>query len=128
MALSPDKLIQAVAVLRPEGGAPKAAPSSRTIGEWRSPPDAAKRAATLMRRLGLDAEESGPGALNITGSVKAFQALFGVTLEESSRGGIHCSGGKTELPLAKLPEPLRDLILQIGFEQPPDFGPGGGFS
>lgn len=127
MALKPDTEVRAVAVLMPAGGRPAAAPSTANIGDWKPTASALKSVSAAFEKLGFAVSKTPGGTLDVSAPARTFESVFGVKLAEGASGGIVCKGGDVDLPLNKLPEPLRAQIHAIGFEQPPDFGPTGFF-
>lgn len=127
MALKPGTEVRAVAVLTPSGGRSRAAPSSANIADWKPTAAALKTAIAALEKLGFTVTKTPGGALDVSAAVKTFESVFGVKLAEAANGGIAVQGGGVDLPLAKLPDALREQLHAIGFEQPPDFGPTGFF-
>lgn len=123
MPLKPETVVSAVAVLRPAKGRPGRAPSAATLEKWAPPPGASERAVGALRALGFDASQAGLGSIIFSAKAKTFESVFGVSLENTPRGGVVCSGGSPDLPVGNAPPQLADLFLSAGFEQPPDFGP-----
>lgn len=76
--------------------------------------------------LGFEVQEISPGVLLLTGEPALFEKEFGSTVSMDDSGAHVSSGGQQSraLPLDALPRDLRGKIDQIGFDSPPDFGPG----
>lgn len=123
MPIPDSEIIHALVVLAP-AGRPAGAPSAATLHEWQPQAGAAQTATALLRQLGFTVEPSGPNALRISGRAGLFHNVFQAVLNRTERGGVVCGDESPDLPLAALPAALRAVVSAIGFEQPPEFGPG----
>lgn len=62
-----------------------------------------------------------------------FASVFGVRLQALPTGRVAIQGAPAstpagELPRTTLPSELQAAVTHVLFTEPPDFGPGGGFS
>jgi hypothetical protein len=123
MPIPDSEIIHALVVLAP-AGKPSGPPTAANLAEWQPPAGAADAATAFLRQLGFTVEPSGETALRISGRAGLFQNVFQTVLKKTKRGGVVCHDDSPDLPLAALPAPLRAVVEAVGFEQPPEFGPG----
>ncbi|MCL4796112.1 MAG: hypothetical protein KJZ84_16240 [Bryobacteraceae bacterium] len=126
MRIADEETIAALVVLRPRGR-PSGPPRVENLADWTPAPGTAEAATAILRQSGFTVEESGQGALRVSGSARLFRNVFSTELERSERGGVVTGSGSPDLPLESLPPSLGSLLAAAGFEQPPEFGPGGEF-
>lgn len=98
-------------------------------------PDAtlADRVVTAFQALGFTCGEVVGGSFSIEAAPSVFQQVFGVSpqpgpdgrMHERPRRGLRAAAKPlSELPIDKLPQPLRPLVKAVVFSEPPAFGPG----
>ena len=78
-----------------------------------------------LEQLGFEVHVISDGVLLLTADVSVFEKGFGTSVTVNDAGPRVFSGGKEtrQLPPAALPATLREQIVEIEFEAPPDFGP-----
>jgi hypothetical protein len=123
MPIPDSEIIHALVLLAP-AGKPSEPPTAANLREWLPPAGAADAATAFLRQLGFTVDPSGDHALHISARAGLFQNVFQTVLKTTTRGGVVCHDDSPDLPLAALPASLRSLVQAVGFEQPPDFGPG----
>ncbi|MEI4232089.1 hypothetical protein [Roseovarius sp. D22-M7] len=79
--------------------------------------------ARRFAALGLEAQRIGDDTILLTGPLQTFENALATPLTMSDEGVSAGEGGAT-VPLSHLPAELRQGVAEIGFETPPDFGPG----
>ena len=79
--------------------------------------------AARFAALGLGAQRIGEDTILLTGPLETFEGAFTMPMSMSDQGVSVGDGGAT-VPLSHLPDDLRQGVAEIGFETPPDFGPG----
>lgn len=123
MPIPDSEILHALVVLAP-AGQPSGTPTAANLNEWQPPAGAADAATAFLRQLGFTVEPSGENTLRIGARAGLFQNIFQTVLKKTASGGIVCHDDSPDLPLAALPAPLRAVVSAVGFEQPPEFGPG----
>lgn len=83
-------------------------------------------AANGFGRLGFQVTTISAGVLLLTADAPVFEKEFGTALTVDDTGARRVSGGAVtrSLPMDALPSPLREMVSEVEFEAPPDFGPG----
>lgn len=123
MLIPESEVVQALVLLAPAGH-PSGPPAAANLSQWQPPAGAAAAAAASLRQMGFTVEASGESTLHISGRAGLFQNVFNTVLKKSGTGGVVCDDDSPDLPLATLPASLRAHVFAVGFEQPPEFGPG----
>jgi hypothetical protein len=123
MSIPDSEIIHALVLLAP-AGRPAGAPSAANLSQWQPAAGAVQAATALLSQLGFTVEPSGANALRIGGRAGLFHNVFQAALKKTERGGVVCGDDSPDLPLATLPAALRAVVSAVGFEQPPEFGPG----
>lgn len=123
MPIPDSEIIHALVLLAP-AGKPSGPPTAANLSEWQPPAGAPGAATAFLRQLGFTVEPSGDNSLRISARAGLFQNVFQTVLKMTDSGGVVCHDDSPDLPLAALPAPLRAVVEAVGFEQPPEFGPG----
>jgi hypothetical protein len=106
----------ALVVLRPESGrlAGGEAITAETVAEYQPDAETARAVMGFFRSAGFDVGPLVGLGFAISGSTALFERTFGRSEPNE---------GESNLPLSRVPEPLRDHVQAVAFTRPPDFGP-----
>lgn len=82
-------------------------------------------AAKGFTRLGFGVTTISQGVLVLTAKAEIFEAGFRTQLIVDAAGARRVSDGAETrtLPIDALPAPLRQMVAEVEFEAPPEFGP-----
>lgn len=101
--------------------------TAENIKEYTPSPVAVAEVSQFFTDAGLETGGLVGISFSITGSVKTFENLFKIHLDEKNLARMQVTrGGKVisyELPLSALPASIAQLIIAVTFTPPPDFGP-----
>jgi hypothetical protein len=128
MAESDTPLTAEVVLVSPQPGV-SGPITSENVRERLPLPDQVARAQSSLARLGFSVGRAAGVGFSITAPKNVFEQVFQVRIVVEPNGLALLADAPQEfdLPLAALPDDLRQVVAAVGFQRPLDFGPTGSF-
>lgn len=103
--------------------------TSENVRERLPVPDQVARAQSGFARLGFSVGRAAGVGFPITAPKNVFEQVFRVRIVAEPNGVARLADAPQEfdLPVAALPDDLRQVVAAVGFQRPLDFGPAGAF-
>jgi hypothetical protein len=103
--------------------------TSENVHERLPLPDQVARAQSGFARLGFSVGRAAGVGFSITAPKSVFEQVFRkrIVAEPNGLARVADAPQEFDLPLAALPDDLRQVVAAVGFQRPLDFGPTGSF-